>query len=731
MTADINKWVSECEVCQSAGYKIKDTIEHTPIKVSHPFELIGMDLIGKLKTTKNGYQYICVMTDYYTKWTQAYPITSKTAEEVTTQILKFVFQFEAPKRILTDQGTEFVNSINKNVCEKVGIKRSLCAPYHPQTNGLVERMNATIQRSLCKLVGSKPETWDEYLDAVMFGLRTKKQMTTKFSPFFLMFGREARYPFEIPEKYEINNTVEQVMEEETVTECIKHLDAIKEVIEANVTRSTTMTKKRLRSASRNVSFSVGELVLRQNVRSQQRKGGKLEPNFLGPFKISALQGKSADLISENGALFKNISIDHLKHFKPENPRIPHKMTTQKTENPTSAPPAPPTTSPPAPPTTSPPAPPTTSPPASPPAPPTTSPPASPPAPLITSPPAPPTTSPPAPPTTSPPAPPTTSPPASPPAPPTTSPPASPPAPPTTSPPASPPAPLITSPPVPPTTSPPASPPVPPTTFATVLPTTMSDTISTVLNKVWGGTHKDTYVLLSKIGPYKLFSSDFARICPGQELESEVINAYLHLMVNNYNRNHQEKARIIDSFEMSRIWLKKSSRLKIDPEKFKIIVGIVNESHHWMLVVIYPLEKRTVFLNSLGESQKDVKRCLEATRAFMRSKGMKVSRWKCETVTHAIQQDMVSCGVFALKFAECILENKDLNFPSTAEAVKTNLDISSTLLSESESVENLCRHCGSEDKDHLWIACDRCNWWYHQDCINFKQTNTDYCCEMCL
>ncbi|XP_032424764.1 sentrin-specific protease 1-like [Xiphophorus hellerii] len=261
---------------------------------------------------------------------------------------------------------------------------------------------------------------------------------------------------------------------------------------------------------------------------------------------------------------------------------------------------------------------------------------------------------------------------------------------------------------------------------------MSDTISTVLNKVWGGTHKDTYVLLSKIGPYKLFSSDFARICPGQELESEVINAYLHLMVNNYNRNHQEKVRVIDSFEMSRIWLKKSSRLKIDPEKFKIIVGIVNESHHWMLVVIYPLEKRTVFLNSLGESQKDVKRCLEATRAFMRSKGMKVSRWKCETVTHAIQQDMVSCGVFALKFAECILENKDLNFPSTAEAVKTmRLDISSTLLSESESVENLCRHCGSEDKDHLWIACDRCNWWYHQDCINFKQTNTDYCCEMCL
>uniref|UniRef100_A0A3B3UZS3 Si:dkey-146m20.13 n=1 Tax=Poecilia latipinna TaxID=48699 RepID=A0A3B3UZS3_9TELE len=71
--------------------------------------------------------------------------------------------------------------------------------------------------------------------------------------------------------------------------------------------------------------------------------------------------------------------------------------------------------------------------------------------------------------------------------------------------------------------------------------------------------------------------------------------------------------MIDSFEMTRIWLKQSYKLKIDPEKFKIILGIVNESHHWTLVVMYPLEKRTVFLNSLGESQKDLKSCLEATR----------------------------------------------------------------------------------------------------------------------
>ena len=70
-----------------------------------------MDLIGKLVTTTAGNQFVCVMVDYYTKWPQAYPLKTKRAEEVTEQIIKFVHQFEAPKRILTDQGSEFVNAV--------------------------------------------------------------------------------------------------------------------------------------------------------------------------------------------------------------------------------------------------------------------------------------------------------------------------------------------------------------------------------------------------------------------------------------------------------------------------------------------------------------------------------------------------------------------------------------------------------------------------------------------
>ncbi len=73
---------------------------------------MGTDLIGKLALTDNGNQYFCVIIDYMAKWPQAYPLKSKAAREVADCLLKFVHQFEAPKRVLTDQGQEFVNTVS-------------------------------------------------------------------------------------------------------------------------------------------------------------------------------------------------------------------------------------------------------------------------------------------------------------------------------------------------------------------------------------------------------------------------------------------------------------------------------------------------------------------------------------------------------------------------------------------------------------------------------------------
>lgn len=94
--------------------------------MTQPFELLGMDLIGKLKTTASGNQYICVVIDYLTKWPQAYPLKTKSAEEVTQCLLKFIYQFEAPKRILSDQGKEFVNEVHICISVSSEVRHTYC-----------------------------------------------------------------------------------------------------------------------------------------------------------------------------------------------------------------------------------------------------------------------------------------------------------------------------------------------------------------------------------------------------------------------------------------------------------------------------------------------------------------------------------------------------------------------------------------------------------------------------
>ncbi|KAG9272104.1 sentrin-specific protease-like [Astyanax mexicanus] len=246
--------------------------------------------------------------------------------------------------------------------------------------------------------------------------------------------------------------------------------------------------------------------------------------------------------------------------------------------------------------------------------------------------------------------------------------------------------------------------------------------------------------MSKIGPFKLFSMDFARLAPHRELESEVINAYIHTLVSKYNKSHESKAYLIDSFAMTNLWQGSCNILrKFDPSLYGILLGVINDRHHWTLAVIYPSEKRSVFLDPLGESKTNVTKCLETTRAFMRSKGCNVSRWTCGTVPHPLQRDSTSCGVFVCKFAEGMLEGEHFPFLNTEDAVrKIRKEIAVKLLQESEDLSDVCRFCGETTSHHAvetdlpskWIACDGCDKWFHQSCVGNPPEEEEFFCQLC-
>src|ERR1051325_8446554 len=152
--------------------------------------------------------------DYLTKWPEAKAVKEASAEKTVDFIYQeIICRYGCPEVILTDQGTHFKNKLVKKLCEKFEIRHKLSSPYHPQTNGLVERFNKTLCESLAK-VSEKETEWDEHIQEVLFGYRTNRQSTTKMTPFYLIYRRESVLPIEEIEENneETINTKESILQ---------------------------------------------------------------------------------------------------------------------------------------------------------------------------------------------------------------------------------------------------------------------------------------------------------------------------------------------------------------------------------------------------------------------------------------------------------------------------------------------------------------------------------------
>ena len=108
----------------------------------------------------------------------------------TSTSCKFVYcRYGCAKIVISDQGRELVNQVNRHLFTLTKTEHRISSAYHPQTNGLVERFNQTLQRSLIKVVNSNQTDWDEKLDGVLFAYRTSQQKSSKVTPFELMYCR--------------------------------------------------------------------------------------------------------------------------------------------------------------------------------------------------------------------------------------------------------------------------------------------------------------------------------------------------------------------------------------------------------------------------------------------------------------------------------------------------------------------------------------------------------------
>ena len=196
---DVEEWCRACEICaarKSEPKKRKAPLQIEPAK--YPLERIAMDILGPLPETERGNKYILVIGDYFTKWKEAYPMRNMEATTVANILVhEFISRFGVPKYLHTDQGRNFEAGLIKEICSLLDIKKTRTSPYHPQSDGMIERFNRTLLNMLSTSVGKDQRTWDLQLPMLMLAYRTSQQETTAATPFSLMFGRSAQLPIDL------------------------------------------------------------------------------------------------------------------------------------------------------------------------------------------------------------------------------------------------------------------------------------------------------------------------------------------------------------------------------------------------------------------------------------------------------------------------------------------------------------------------------------------------------
>ena len=161
-------------------------------------QMVAVDILGPLPRTSAGNRYVLVAGDYFTKWIEAYPIPNQEAVTVAQKLLDEMFcHFSLPERLHSDQGRQFEADIIKQLCQLLQVEKTRTTPYHPQSDGFIERFNRTLLNMLSTCLDHHNSDWDMYVIKVCIAYNSSVQSTTGYSPFYLMFGMDARLPTDI------------------------------------------------------------------------------------------------------------------------------------------------------------------------------------------------------------------------------------------------------------------------------------------------------------------------------------------------------------------------------------------------------------------------------------------------------------------------------------------------------------------------------------------------------
>ena len=327
MSKMVKQVIHSCQPCITK-HKTTKPQKHTLISSMppYPFHTIHVDFVGPIYKSSQGNQYIFTVKDAFSRWVEAFPMKEATANNAAFCLETQIFpRFGLPQRIHSDCGSQFTSNFWKQLGEQLNIKISYTTPYHPQSNGMVERFHRDLGKMLAATNKGGSEDWEQGLPAALMALRSAKSRTTNLSPYSILFGREMSLPldliFALPDK-----DTEHITDAKARAFTIRK--RINRAYECAIIHAHRAVERQRRSYHQDKQyFTVGQKVWLYTPKTFDRGPTKLKTRWSGPWTVCAPPGNEIMIrISPMaGWQFKHsivVAIDRLKLYTGENPIEP-------------------------------------------------------------------------------------------------------------------------------------------------------------------------------------------------------------------------------------------------------------------------------------------------------------------------------------------------------------------------------------------------------------------------
>lgn len=280
MVSDITNYVQSCFRCkQNNPIRRKPSGHLKPIEPpAGVWQLLAMDFHGPINPiSQRGNRYIISLTDILSKFTITKAVRDCTADTAARFLQEDVIcKYGTPKSILTDNGTHFTSHMIQKLFQRLGITHLYSTPYHPQTNGQIERFNSTMDAKIASLCNQSRSNWDDQLPFVTFNYNATRHSTTKTIPFELMYGRLPVFPSD--PQHPLVSLSQDPQHSHQLNEYISRLT---DLTRQNITVTQQKYQSRFNANRSNPIYRLNDIVLVKIVHPRR----KFDIRHEGPYRI--------------------------------------------------------------------------------------------------------------------------------------------------------------------------------------------------------------------------------------------------------------------------------------------------------------------------------------------------------------------------------------------------------------------------------------------------------------